>query len=154
MPVAPGNRFGLYAEARPGLDTGVALYREDPLPINLRLHAADGTELETSSWDFSEKKSAKFLTELFPNLSIPFEGFLEVESESLLVPLALRVDKGILSTLPVIPIIADVGGTAPIMNVEVLEDTVVIDQFGPFVRISGAVRNNDFQDAVSNRSSY
>ena len=53
--------------------------------------------------------------------------------------------------LEVISTASDVGGTAPIMNVEVLEDTVVIDQnvrLG-LVRISGAVRNNDFQDAVS-----
>ena len=51
--------------------------------------------------------------------------------------------------LEVISTASDVGGTAPIMNVEVLEDTVVINQLGgPFVRISGAVRNNDFQDAV------
>ena len=104
LPSQTGKRFALFVERSSNLDTGIAIYRETSTPINLKLYDASGTLVRERPFDFPGFQAARFLTELFPDLTGGFQGSLVVESEGSFALLGLRLGGGLLSTIPVVPL--------------------------------------------------
>ena len=107
LPSRTGKRFALFVERSSGLDTGIAIYRETPSPLDLKLYDRSGTLVDERLFDFSGSQAARFLTELFPDLPEVFQGSLLVESEGLFAILGLRSGGSILSTIPVVSLTQD-----------------------------------------------
>ncbi len=107
LPSQTGKRFALFVERSSDLDTGIAIYRETPSPIDLKLYDASGTLVDEHPFDFSGSQAARYLKELFPDLASVFQGSLLVESEGLFALLGLRFGRSILSTIPVVSLTQD-----------------------------------------------
>ena len=105
-----GKRFALSVERSSDLDTGIAIYRETPSSIHLKLYDKNRTLVDERPFDFSGSQTARFLTELFPDLSSVFQGSLLVESEGLFALVGLRLGESILSTIPVVSLTQDSEG--------------------------------------------
>ncbi|MCY3776535.1 MAG: hypothetical protein OXH11_11180, partial [Candidatus Aminicenantes bacterium] len=102
-----GKRFALSVERSSNLDTGIAIYRETPSSIHLKLYDTNRTLVDERPFDFSGSQTARFLTELFPDLSSVFQGSLLVESEGLFALVGLRLGQSILSTIPIVSLTQD-----------------------------------------------
>ena len=107
LPSQLGTRFALFVERSSGLDTGIAIYRETPNPINLKLYDTDGNLVDERTFDFPGSQAARFVTQLFPDLASVLQGSLLVESDGPFALLGLRFGGTILSTIPVVPLTQD-----------------------------------------------
>ena len=101
LPSTLATRFTLFVERSGSLDTGVAIMGEEPSSITLTLHGLDGQEAGSRVFELSERQAARFLSELMPDTPVPFQGSLELESESAFAVLGLRFGGEVLSTLPI-----------------------------------------------------
>jgi hypothetical protein len=102
LAVRQGTRFALPVQRTSDVDTGIALCRTTYMPIRVTLYNNNGVELGARNYDFSGKKTAKFVSEIL-TLSSYFQGTLVLESESTFTAVGLRFGAKILS----VPAVAD-----------------------------------------------
>lgn len=106
LPSILGDRFALFAERRMGLDSGIALFRQDPSrAVTARLFNEVGVLLFERLFPFNDEvQAARSLGEIFPSLGSDFRGSLELVcrdgEDCQFAPLGLRFGS-VLSTVAV-----------------------------------------------------
>ncbi|RPI27823.1 MAG: hypothetical protein EHM61_07190 [Acidobacteria bacterium] len=100
LPSKMGNQMSFYVERSAELETGIAFCRTGAMPLDLSLYNSSGKLIETRSFQFSGKKIAQFLGELFTALPAHFSGSLIIESGVPFTAVGLRFGPSILSVVP------------------------------------------------------
>jgi hypothetical protein len=97
-------RFCLHMERSNVLDTGVAVYRENPgNAVNLTLYDGQGKAVKSGAFPFSagELYLARFFTEIFQGVPADFKGTLWLDSATPFAPVGLRFGPNVTSAIPV-----------------------------------------------------
>jgi len=101
LPCKTGSRMSFYVERSSELQTGIAVFRDGALPLELSFYNTSGKLIQSFSYQFSGRRTAKFLNEIFPvPLPASFTGSLVIESGTSFAAIGLRFGPSILSVVP------------------------------------------------------
>jgi len=102
LPTAAAREYSLFVERSPAVETGIAVFRTPPAPLEMRLFDLRGRLIAEQSHDPGGVfQLARFVYELLP-VPVEFQGRLVLKSDSAFVPLGLRFGPSVLSTVPLI----------------------------------------------------
>lgn len=99
LPCKTGSRMAFYVERSSELQTGIAVFRNGALPLELSLYNTSGKLVQSLSYQFNGRRTAKFLSEFLPVPAF-FTGSLVIESGTPFAAIGMRFGPSILSVVP------------------------------------------------------